>query len=199
MQGQMQIQPRGSARFKVVGLSFHSRYECKPENTSDEPSPYTIGISNNPKKRPDLALTVGGVSVATRYLPETSKHYNSDPKIFRIGLGNLSDVYWIAMLYQGKDKYGWSFAFNIPTTGQPVQVTWKKDKNVVVNDMSASRPKWPGHGDFYESHYGIRSQRGLAFEAAVIMSLLYIYVFQKCDEEKRSGTASAADSAAAKG
>ncbi|KAL2692481.1 hypothetical protein Neosp_002891 [[Neocosmospora] mangrovei] len=84
----MQGQVHGAARFKITKPSFHSRYECKPDNAPDGPSAYSLEISKNPKKHPDLALTLGGSSVAACYFPEASRYYNSDSKTFRIGIGD---------------------------------------------------------------------------------------------------------------
>lgn len=116
-------QIQGRARFKITKPSFHDRYECKPDNALDGPVPYSRAISNNHKNHPDLVLNAEGIAMAACYLPNASNYYNSDEKIFRIGLGDPSNVRWTEMLYRGKDKYGWTFTFNLPNTGQSVPMT----------------------------------------------------------------------------
>ncbi|KAG5804069.1 hypothetical protein H9Q74_013233 [Fusarium xylarioides] len=214
---QMQGQIQGRARFKIIKPSFHDRYECKPDNAPNGPAPYSLVISNKQKKRPDLVLNAEGVAMAACYLPKTSSYYNSDEKIFRIGLGDPSNVRWTDMLYRGKDKYGWAFTFNLPNTGQPVPMTWRKDNSVAVDGMKASRLSdnnfklLDPNGQLmavFTSHttslrpsavgtLQINMDLGPMFEYAVITTLLSIYDFQKREEDSRSSSTSAAGAAAA--
>ncbi|KAG5754028.1 hypothetical protein H9Q69_013300 [Fusarium xylarioides] len=214
---QMQGQIQGRARFKIIKPSFHDRYECKPDNAPNGPAPYSLVISNKQKKRPDLVLNAKGVAMAACYLPKTSSYYNSDEKIFRIGLGDPSNVRWTDMLYRGKDKYGWAFTFNLPNTGQPVPMTWRKDNSVAVDGMKASRlsdnnfklldPNGQLMAVFTSHTMSLRPSAvgtlqinmdlGPMFEYAVITTLLSIYDFQKREEDSRSSSTSAAGAAAA--
>ncbi|RTE79391.1 hypothetical protein BHE90_006121 [Fusarium euwallaceae] len=216
-QSQMQGQTHGAARFKITKPSFHGRYECKPDNAPDGPSAYSLEISKNKKKHPDLALTAGGASVAACYFPEASRYYNSDSKTFRLGLGDPSNVQWTEMSYLGKDKHGWTFSLNLPNMGQPIPLTWLKDNNVAVDGMSASRlsnnnfklqdPNGQIMAVFTSHTMSLRPSSvgtlqinmdlGPMFEYAVITTLLSIYDFQKREEEKRSSSSSAAGGAAA--
>ncbi|KAJ4315056.1 hypothetical protein N0V84_008568 [Fusarium piperis] len=216
-QTQMQGQIHGAARFKIKKPSFHSRYECKPDNAPDGPSAYSLEISKNPKKHPDLALTAGGASVAACYFPEASRYYNSDSKTFRLGLGDPSNVQWTEMSYRGKDKHGWTFSLNLPNMGQPIPLTWLKDNSVAVDGMSASRLSnnnfklQDANGQImaiFTSHtmslrpssvgtLQMSMDLGPMFEYAVITTLLSIYDFQKREEEKRSSSTSAGGAAAA--
>ncbi|KAJ4183857.1 hypothetical protein NW755_009396 [Fusarium falciforme] len=198
-QSQTQGQMHDAARFKISKPSFHSRYECKPDNAPDGPSAYSLEISKNPKKHPELALTAGGASVAACYFLEASRYYNSDSKMSRIGLGDPANVQWTEMSYRGKDKYGWSFSLNLPNVGQPVPLTWLKDHSVAVDGMSASRLSNNNFKlqDPTGQIMAINMDLGPMFEYAVITTLLSIYDFQKREEEKRSSSSSAAGAAAA--
>ncbi|KAF5714792.1 hypothetical protein FMUND_7173 [Fusarium mundagurra] len=101
--------------------------------------PYSVAISNNQKKHPDLVLNAEWITMAACYLPKTSSYYNSDEKVFLIGLGDPSNVQWTEMLYRRKDIYGWTFTFNLPNTGQPIPMTRRKDNGAAVDGMKASR------------------------------------------------------------
>ncbi|KAF5690462.1 hypothetical protein FDENT_3846 [Fusarium denticulatum] len=210
-------QGQGGARFKITKSSFHDRYECKPDTAPDGPVPYSLAISNNQKKHPYLVLNAEGIAMAACYLPNTRSYYNSDEKMFRIGLGDPSNVRWTEMLYRGKDKYGWTFTFNLPNTGQPVPMTWRKDNSVAVDGMKASRlsdnnfklldPNGRLMAVFTSHTMSLRLSAvgtlqinmdlGPMFEYAVITTLLSIYEFQKREEDSRSSSTSAAGAAAA--
>ncbi|KAF4457606.1 hypothetical protein F53441_479 [Fusarium austroafricanum] len=214
---QAQGQTPGRARFKITKPSFSDRYECKVDNAPGGPTPYTLEISKKPHKRPDLVLNAEGISMAACYFPDASKYYNSDEKTFRFGLGDPSNVHWSEMLYRGKDKYGWTFTFNLPNTGQPIPLTWWKDNNIAVDGMSASRlsdnnfklqdPNGQLMAVFTSHTMSLRPSAcgtlqinmdlGPMFEYAVITTLLSIYDFQKREEEKRSSSSNAAAAGAA--
>ncbi|KAF5705155.1 hypothetical protein FGLOB1_8124 [Fusarium globosum] len=190
---------QGRARFEITKPSFHDRYECKPDNALDGPVPYSLAISNKQKKHPDLVLNAEGVAMAACYLPKTSNYYNSDEKKFRIGLRDPSNVWWTEMLYRGKDKYGWTFTFNLPDTGQSVLMTWRKDNSVAVNGSKASRL---GDNNFKlldpnGQLMAINMDLCPMFEHAVITTLLSIYDFQKREEDSPSSSTSTAGAAAA--
>ncbi|EWY82450.1 hypothetical protein FOYG_14544 [Fusarium oxysporum NRRL 32931] len=213
----MQCQIQGRARYKITKPSFHDRYECKPDNAPDGLAPYSLAISNNQKKHPDLVLNAEGIAMAACYFPKTSNYYNSDEKAFRIGLGDPSNVRWTEMLYRGKDKYGWTFTFNLPDTEQPIPMTWRKYNRVAVDGMKASRlsdnnfklldPNGQLMAVFTRHTMSFRLNAvgtlqinmdlGPMFEYAVITTLLSIYDFQKREEDSRSSNTSAAGAAAA--
>ncbi|CVK85530.1 uncharacterized protein FPRN_06593 [Fusarium proliferatum] len=65
-------QMQGLARFKITKPSFHDRYECKPDNAPGGPVLYSLAISSNQKKHPDLVLNAEGVAMVAFYLPKTS-------------------------------------------------------------------------------------------------------------------------------
>jgi hypothetical protein len=155
--------------------------------------------------------------MAACYFPKAIKYYNSDEKTFRIGLGDPSNARWTEMLYRGKDKYGWTFTFNLPNTRQPVPMTWRKDNSVPVDGMKASRlsdsnfklldpngqlmAAFTNHTmSFRLSAVGtlqINIDLGPMFDYAAITTLLSIYNFQKREEDSRSNNTSTAGAAAA--
>ncbi|CCT67904.1 uncharacterized protein FFUJ_14812 [Fusarium fujikuroi IMI 58289] len=190
-------QMQGLARFKIIKPSFYDRYECKPDNAPGGPVLYNLAISSNQKKHPDLVL-------------------NAEGKIFRIGLGDPLNVRWTEMLYRGKDKYGWTFTFNLPNTGRPVPMTWRKGNSVAVDGMKASRlsdnnfklldPNGQLMAVFTSHTMSLRLSAvgtlqinidlGPMSEYAVITTFLPIYDFQTREEDIRSSRIRAAGAAA---
>ncbi|SCN72155.1 uncharacterized protein FFB20_04122 [Fusarium fujikuroi] len=120
------------------------------------------------------------------------------------------------MLYRGKDKYGWTFTFNLPNTGRPVPMTWRKGNSVAVDGMKASRlsdnnfklldPNGQLMAVFTSHTMSLRLSAvgtlqinidlGPMSEYAVITTFLPIYDFQTREEDIRSSRIRAAGAAA---
>ncbi|KAM0490123.1 hypothetical protein ACHAP8_011900 [Fusarium lateritium] len=203
----------GPARYKVTKPTFHSRYECRPDNASDGPATYSLKIS----KDPDLSFNAEGMPMGACFLPNCSRVSPSDTKSFKIVIGSPPNVQYLQMVHRGDDNYGWTFMFNLPNTGQPVPMTWKKDNNVAVDGMHASSLSdnnfklQDSNGQLmavFTSHtmslrlsavgtLQINMDLGPIFEYAVIMSLLSIYEHQKREEDDSSSTNLNAAAAAA--
>ncbi|CVK85531.1 uncharacterized protein FPRN_06592 [Fusarium proliferatum] len=119
------------------------------------------------------------------------------------------------MLYRRKDKHGWTFTFNLPNTGRPVPMTWRKGNSVAVDGMKASRLsdsnfKLLDPNDqvmaVFTSHtmslrlsavgtLQINIDLGPMFEYAVITTSLPIYDFPRREEDSRSSRISATGAA----
>ncbi|UZP43149.1 hypothetical protein NXS19_010965 [Fusarium pseudograminearum] len=172
----------GPARYKVTKPTFHSRYECRPEHASDGPVTYSLKVS----KDPDLSFSAEGIPMGACYLPNYKRVSRSDAKSFKIVIGRPPNVQYIQMIHRGNDDFGWTFMFNLPNTGQPIPMTWKKDNNVAVDGMHASIGTMQ-----------INMDLGPIFEYAVIMSLLSIYEYQKREDDNSTHLNAAAGAAAA--
>ena len=185
----------GPVRYKITRRSFRNRYECRPEHDFDRPATYTLKISENRKSKPDLSFAAKGLPMGECYFPNARK----GSKSIRIGLGKPSNMQWTELIPQGKDEHGWTLTFNLPSTGQPVPLTWMKDNNVAVDGMHASSlsnnnlklvdPNGQLMAVFTSQTFSLSSSAcgtvqinmdlGPAFEHAVIMSLLCIYELRK--------------------
>ncbi|CAG1980182.1 unnamed protein product [Fusarium graminearum] len=201
------------ARYKVTKPTFHNRYECRPGHASDGPVTYSLKVS----KDPDLSFSAEGIPMGACYLPNYKRVSRSDVKSFKIVIGRPPDVQYIQMIHRGNDDYGWTFMFNLPNTGQPIPMTWKKDNNVAVDGMHASSLSdnnfklQDPNGQLmavFTSHtmslrlsavstMQINMDLGPIFEYAVIMSLLSIYEYQKREEDENSTHLNAAAGVAA--
>ncbi|RBR07519.1 uncharacterized protein FIESC28_10600 [Fusarium coffeatum] len=202
-----QDRPNGPARYKITKPSFHSRYECTPEDDTDRPATYSLQISSR-KKKPDLAFSAEGAPMGECFFPEVKKTSPSDSKSFRIALGNPSNAQWTELIHHGEDNYGWTFMFNLPSTGQPMPMTWKKDNNIAVDGMHASKlgdnnfnlqdPNGQVMAVFTRQTFSLRSSAigtlqtnvdlGPLFEYAVVMSLLCIYEYRKREENNSASS-----------
>ncbi|KAJ4138638.1 hypothetical protein NW768_002488 [Fusarium equiseti] len=214
----------GPVRYKITRRSFPNRYECKPQHDFDRPATYTLKLSDSRKKKPDLSFAAKGMSMGECYFPNVRKTSRKHAKSFRIGLGNPSNMQWTELIHHGNDDHGWSFTFTLPSTGQPIPLTWMKDNNVAVDGMHASSLSdnnfnlqdtngqvmavFTSHtfslGSSTAGMVQINVDLGPIFEHAVVMSLLCIYEYKKREENKSSssfnaGGAGVAGAAAAGG
>lgn len=198
----------GPVRYKITRRSFHNRYECRPEHDFDRPAAYTLKLSDSRKNKPDLSFAAKGMPMGECYFPNVRKTSRKDAKSFRIGLGSPSNMQWTELTHHGKDDHGWSFTFNLPSTSQPVPLTWMKDNNVAVDGMHASSlsdnnfklvdPNGQVMAVFTSHTFSLSSRTagtvqinvdlGPVFEHAVVMSLLCIYEYKKREENKSSSS-----------
>ncbi|RFN45354.1 hypothetical protein FIE12Z_10419 [Fusarium flagelliforme] len=198
-------------RYKITRRSFHSRYECRPELYFDRPATYTLKLSDGSKNKPFLSFAAKGMPMGECYFPNVRKTSRKDANSFRIGLGNPSDMQWTELIHHVKDEYGWSFTFNLPSTGQPVPLTWVKDNKVAVDGRRASSlsdnnfklrdPNGQVMAVFTSHSLSLSSSTagtvqinvdfGPGFEHAVVMTLLCIYEYKKRYENNSSSSSNA--------
>jgi hypothetical protein len=198
----------GPVRYKITRRSFHNRYECRLENYFDIPATYTLKLSDSRRNKPDLSFAAKGMPMGECYFPNVRKTSRKDAKSFRIGLGSPSKMQWKELIHHAMDDHGWSFTFNLPSTGQPVPLTWMKDNNVAVDGRHASSlsdnnfklqdPSGQVMAVFTSHTLSLSSSTagtvqinvdlGPVFEHAVVMSLLCIYEYKKREENKSSSS-----------